>query len=97
MTLIEEKMLRQQLEYKLVVVGNILSEWILLKKIMTTWTIASSKSFPPLSWAQIAINIKPDRYTNLLSLIYFLLCHSLSLADVERGFNTIKIESVISY
>lgn len=46
--LIDDDVLRQQLEYKRVDVGNILSEWIILKKIMATWTSASSKSFPPL-------------------------------------------------
>ena len=62
---------------------------------MTTWTIASSKSFSPLSWPQIAINIKPDRFAYLLSLIDFLLCYSLSLADTERGFSAmICIKSI---
>ena len=63
--LIDDDVLRQQLEYKRVDVGNILSEWIILKKIMATWTSASSKSFPSLSWSQIATNIKPDRFANL--------------------------------
>ena len=88
--LIDDDVLRQQLEYKRVDVGNILSEWIILKKIMATWTSASSKSFPPLSWSQIATNIKPDRFANLFSLIDFLLCHSLSSADAEKGFSAMK-------
>jgi hypothetical protein len=88
--LIDNEMLRQQLENKNVDIGNIISEWISLKNIMKTWKIASSKSFPPLSWAEISINVKPDRFNNLFSLIDFLLCHSLSSADAERGFSAMK-------
>ena len=47
--------------------------------------------FPPDSWAQIAdwVTVQGN-FENLFALVDFFLCHSLSSADAERGFSSMK-------
>ena len=78
-----------QLEHQGVDTAAILSEWTNLKNKMRNWN-EKTKKFPPESWKQIGEHVKVENYSNLFTLIDYLLCHSLSSADAERGFSALK-------
>ena len=86
--LLEIGNVKNSLESMEVDIGNIIPEWKFLKSKMATW--GPNKAFPPSDWSDIAGNVKLDNYSNLLSLVDFLLSHSLSSADAERAFSAMK-------
>ena len=87
--LVTNPSITSQLEHQDVDVGGIISDWQNLKKAMNKWGKVT-KPFPPQSWQQIGERIDVANFSNLFSLVDFLLCHSLSSADAERGFSALK-------